>query len=245
MFKKLFRKIDNLIGSEHVSNLPPEEKFFSDIVGYSDIKKLFMKSIISKEPVHILLTGPPACSKTVFLLEMLEGLDNSYFIDAVGASGAGVVNHLFENDIKYLLVDEIDKLKKNDQTALLNVMETGILSETKMKGKTRQKKMTVWIFATSNEISKISKPLRSRFMELHLDEYSLDEFMEITRRLLAKKYRLDTQIAEKIAFSVWNKMQSKDIRDVLQIAKLTTSISDVDWLIQVQMKYAGKKYDSD
>lgn len=245
MFKKLFRKIDNLIGSEHVSNLPPEEKFFSDIVGYSDIKKLFMKSIISKEPVHILLTGPPACSKTVFLLEMLEGLDNSYFVDAVGASGAGLVNHLFENDIKYLLVDEIDKLKKNDQTALLNVMETGILSETKMKGKTRQKKMTVWIFATSNEISKISKPLRSRFMELHLDEYSLDEFMEITRRLLAKKYRLDTQIADKIAFSVWNKMQSKDIRDVLQIAKLTTSISDVDWLIQVQMKYAGKKYDSD
>jgi Holliday junction DNA helicase RuvB len=245
VFKKLFRKIDNLIGSEHVSNLPPEEKFFSDIVGYSDIKKLFMKSIISKEPVHILLTGPPACSKTVFLLEMLEGLDNSYFIDAVGASGAGLVNHLFENDVKYLLVDEIDKLKKNDQTALLNVMETGILSETKMKGKTRQKKMTVWIFATSNEISKISKPLRSRFMELHLDEYSLDEFMEITRRLLAKKYRLDTQIAEKIAFSVWNKMQSKDIRDVLQIAKLTTSISDVDWLIQVQMKYAGKKYDSE
>jgi replication-associated recombination protein RarA len=245
VFKKLFRKIDNLIGSEHVSNLPPEEKFFSDIVGYSDIKKLFMKSIVSKEPVHILLTGPPACSKTVFLLEMLEGLDNSYFIDAVGASGAGLVNHLFENDVKYLLVDEIDKLKKNDQTALLNVMETGILSETKTKGKTRQKKMTVWIFATSNEISKISKPLRSRFMELHLDEYSLDEFMEITRRLLAKKYRLDTQIAEKIAFSVWNKMQSKDIRDVLQIAKLTTSISDVDWLIQVQMKYAGKKYDSD
>jgi len=245
VFKKLFRKIDNLIGSEHESNLPPEEKFFSDIVGYSDIKKLFMKSIISKEPVHILLTGPPACSKTVFLLEMLEGLDNSYYIDAVGASGAGLVNHLFENDVKYLLVDEIDKLKKNDQTALLNVMETGILSETKMKGKTRQKKMTVWIFATSNEISKISKPLRSRFMELHLDEYSLDEFMEITRRLLAKKYRLDTPIAEKIAFSVWNKMQSKDIRDVLQIAKLTTSISDVDWLIQVQMKYAGKKYDSD
>ena len=89
MFKKLFKKIDNLIGSEYVSNIPPEEKFFSDIVGYSDIKKLFMKSIISKQPVHILLTGPPACSKTVFLLEMLEGLDNSYFVDAAGASGAG------------------------------------------------------------------------------------------------------------------------------------------------------------
>ena len=152
-----------------------------------------------------------------------------------------MINYLFENDIKYLLVDEIDKLKKNDQTALLNVMETGILSETKMKGKTRQKKMNLWIFATSNEISKLAKPLRSRLMELHLEEYTLDEFIEITRRLLAKKYQLDTQIAEKIGFSVWNKMQSKDIRDVLQIAKLTTSLSDVDWLIQVQMKVCWKE----
>ena len=92
-----------------------------------------MRSIVSKEPVHILLTGPPACSKTVFLLEMREGLDNSYFVDATGASGVGMVGHLFDNNTKYLLVDEIDKLKKNDQGNLLNVMETGILSETKIK----------------------------------------------------------------------------------------------------------------
>ena len=94
-----------------------------------------------------------------------------------------------------------------NQVALLNVMETGILSETKLKGKTRQKKMILWIFATSNEISNLSKPLRSRFMELHLNEYTFDEIMEITRRLLAKKFNLNR-----------NKMQSKDTRDVLQVA---------------------------
>lgn len=241
MFKSLFRKIDEVLGLENEPSVPPEEKFFSDIVGYSDIKKLFMKSIVCKEPVHILLTGPPACSKTVFLLEMWEGLDNAYFIDAVGASGAGMVEHLFYNDTKYLLIDEIDKLKKNDQVALLNVMETGILSETKLKGKTRQKNMNLGIFATSNEIDKLSKPLRSRFMELHLDEYTYEEFMEITRRLVMKKHRLDREIAEKIGYSVWNTMQSKDVRDVLQIAKLTKSLPDVDWLVQVQMKYGRKK----
>ena len=202
-----------------------------------------LKSIVSKEPVHILLTGPPACSKTVFLLEMLEGLDNTYFIDATGASGAGMVDHLFNNSTKYLLVDEIDKLKKSDQSNLLNAMETGILSETKLKGKTRQKKMNLWIFATSNEIGKLSKPLRSRFMELHLDEYTFEEFMEITRRIVMKKYHLGRDIAEKIGHLVWNKMQSKDVRDVLQIAKLTKSLSDVDWLVDIQMKYGRKKDD--
>jgi Holliday junction DNA helicase RuvB len=242
MFKNLFKKIDGVLGFEHEPSVPPEEKFFSDVVGYSDIKKLFMRSIVSKEPVHILLTGPPACSKTVFLLEMREGLDNSYFVDATGASGVGMVGHLFENNTKYLLVDEIDKLKNIDQGNLLNVMETGILSETKIK-KTRQKKMNLWIFATSNEIDRLSEPLRSRFMELHLDEYTFEEFMEITRRLVMKKHHLERVIAEKIGYLVWNKMQSKDVRDVLRVAKLAKSLSDVDWLVDVQMKYGRKKED--
>jgi hypothetical protein len=38
-------------------------------------------------------------------------------------------------------------------------------------------------------------------------------------------------------------MQSKDVRDVLQIAKLTKSLSDVDWLVDIQMKYGRKKDD--
>ncbi|MGH9979798.1 MAG: hypothetical protein ACRD8Z_28745, partial [Nitrososphaeraceae archaeon] len=54
VFKTLFKRL----GIEHeVDILPPEEKFFSGIVGYADLKKLFMRSIISREPSHILLTG--------------------------------------------------------------------------------------------------------------------------------------------------------------------------------------------
>ena len=145
MFRDLFKRVDDIFSNERREELPPEEKFFADIVGYS------------------------ASSKTVFLLELAEGLNNAYFVDAVGASGAGMVNYLFANDVKCLLIDEIDKMKKNDQEqALLNVMETGILSETKLKGKTRQKRMKLWIFATSNDVDRLSNPLRSRFMELHL-----------------------------------------------------------------------------
>ena len=157
---------------------------------------------------------------------MLEGLDDAYFVDAVGASGAGMVDHLFNSNTKYLLIDEIDKMKKNDQAALLNVMETGILSETKL-GKTRQKKMKLWIFATSNDVEKLSAPLRSRFMELHLEEYTYEEFTEIVRRLLKKRYRLDSTISEKIGHEVWYTMKSKDVRDAIRIAKLTKSSDDV------------------
>jgi hypothetical protein len=50
-----------------------------------------------------------------------------------------------------MLIKEMDKMKKSDQVALLNVMKTGILSETKSKRTkgSRQQKMNLWIFATS------------------------------------------------------------------------------------------------
>jgi Holliday junction DNA helicase RuvB len=239
MFKNQFKKIDGVFGS-HGHNITPEEKFFANVVGYPDIKKLLLKSVVSKEPINILLTGPPSSSKTIFLLEMLEGLDQTYFIDAVSASGAGMTEHLFTNNTKYLLIDEIDKMKKNDQAALLNVMETGILSETKLKGKTRQRKMKLWIFATSNDVERLSAPLRSRFMELHLEEYTFEEFIEIVRRLLWKRYGLDVTVSEKIGYAVWNKIKSKDVRDVIGIAKLAKSPADIDWLVDVQLRY-GKK----
>ena len=230
-------KFTSLFSVLQRQKLPIEEKSFPNVVGYPDIKKLLLKSVMSNDPIHIVLTGPPSSSKTVFLLDLLDSLRDAYFVDAVGASGPGMMQHLFTSDTKYLLIDEIDKMKRSDQAALLNVMETGILSETKLKGKTRQKKMKLWIFATSNHIERLSDPLRSRFMELHLQEYTCEEFMEISTRLLNKRYKLDSNISYKIGHSVWNKMNSKDIRDVIKIAKLVKSSDDIDWIIDVQMKY--------
>ena len=238
MFKNLFKKIGFYDDPER--RLSPEEKFFSNVVGCTDIKKLLFKCVISKEPVNILLTGPPSSSKTIFLLEMLEGLDDAYFMDGASASAAGMTDHLFNSNTKYLLIDEIDKMKKNDQVALLNVMETGILCETKLNGKTRQKKMKLWIFATSNTVQRLSGPLRSRFMELHLEEYAIQEFVEIVIKVLQKKYQKDKGISEKIAYAVWDQLKSKDVRDAVKIAKLAKSPMDVDWLVQVQMKHAKK-----
>jgi thiazole synthase ThiGH ThiG subunit len=77
-------------------------------------------------------------------------------------------------------------------------------------------------------------------MELHLVEYTYEEFTEIVRRLFKKKYHMSEELSEKITYAVWNTMRSKDIRDAINIAKLTKSTTDVDWLVDVQMRY-GKK----
>jgi holliday junction DNA helicase RuvB len=50
-------------------------------------------------------------------------------------------------------------------------------------------------------------------------------------------------ISDRISYLVWNRMKSKDIRDVLKIGKLAKNMSDVDWLVDVQIKYGKhKKY---
>ena len=42
---------------------------FDNIIGYEDIKKLFFLSFESQKPIHVLLVGPPASAKTLFMLD--------------------------------------------------------------------------------------------------------------------------------------------------------------------------------
>jgi hypothetical protein len=43
---------------------------FSRIEGLDDIKEMMLRALESLERVHILLTGPPACAKSLFMLEI-------------------------------------------------------------------------------------------------------------------------------------------------------------------------------
>jgi hypothetical protein len=74
----------------------------------------------------------------------------------------------------------------------------------------------------------------------HLYEYNFDEFRELIVKLGANTYRLNREIADKIAYVVWYEMGTKDVRDALQLAKLPTSIDDVETIARTVMKYKPK-----
>jgi hypothetical protein len=76
-------------------------------------------------------------------------------------------------------------------------------------------------------------------LEFHLPEYTFDQFSEIGRRLLSKRLGHCNQVADEISAAVWNEMNSKDVSDVLSIAKLVHSIEDVSWLVQVHKRYGN------
>jgi MoxR-like ATPase len=219
--------------------------FDSTIVGMEDLKKIMIKCIRSKEPINVLLCGPPACAKTLFLLAIHKKVNNCYFVDGANSSGAGMIEYLFEYpETRILLIDELDKINKRDQANLLNLLETGILSSTKIR-KTAQQKMQIKVFATSNNATKISKPLRSRMLEFHLKAYSYGEFLDISKELLSERYNHRNGLSEAIAGSVWNIMRSKDIRDVLAIGKLASSVEDVQFIVQTMKKYGSALAEQD
>jgi Holliday junction DNA helicase RuvB len=125
--------------------------------------------------------------------------------------------------VPYVLIDEIDKMSPRDQTFLLNLMETGIVTETKY-GKTREAKIKTSVFATCNDGRKLSAPLQSRFFIVELEPYTYEQFYEITLHLL------DEEFARIIADAVWNR--SRNLRDCVRIGKLARSEEDVNFLIE-------------
>jgi hypothetical protein len=81
---------------------------------------------------------------------------------------------------------------------------------------TKTVKANIVIFATSNGTGRLSKPLLSRFTVYEIPEYTYEEFEGIALRIIKK---LHPNAVIQIASSVW-KAGSRDIRDVLKIAKL-------------------------
>jgi len=204
---------------------------FENIVGNVDTKLILNKAILSERPIHVLLYGKPGSAKTMFLTEIMRRLKNSYFIVGSNTTKAGLVNQLFENEPKYLLIDEIDKMNGNDQVSLLNLMETGIISETKVN-KTRHLELESWVFATANRCEKIIEPLLSRFVVLEIPDYTFEEFKEIAVSKLGKE-KIGKYMAAFIARKVWYELSSKDVRDVIKVGRLTETFADVESVIRI------------
>ena len=183
------------------------------------------------------MKGKPGCAKTMFLTEIMKSLKDSYFVVGSNATKAGLVNQLFKRQPKFLLIDELDKMPHRDQTSLLHLMETGIISETKMK-KTRQMNLTSWVFGTANSTDKIIEPLLSRFVILHVPDYTFEEFTEVAISRLAKE-NVNRIIAAVIAEKVWTVLKSRDIRDVIKIARLVTNQEDIYRIIGIMHRYSN------
>lgn len=222
--------------SEPMADRVSKVEQFESIVGYDDVKRLFNMSLSSEKPVHILLVGPPASAKTLFMLECMK-LERSYFTLGSHSTKSGMIDYLFEKRPRYLIVDEIEHMPMKDQTALLSLMETGIVSETKYQ-RTRNTQLKTWVFATSNGTERMLTPLLSRFVVLHFKQYSFGSFQEVCTHILARE-GVPSEVGQAIADAVWTKLKSRDIRDCIKLGRLAKTKADVEWIAQTMKTYKG------
>jgi MoxR-like ATPase len=213
---------------------------FGEIIGHHNIKKILIRSLLSNEPVHVLLVGSPGSAKTLFLTEIIHSFRYCIFAVASNTTRAGLMDQLFKTMPKYLLMDELEKMNVADQTSLLHLMQTGIISETKMK-KTRELKLTTRVIATANSCEKLITPLLSRFVILDVPEYTFEEFKEISVEILAKE-NVNKQLAATIAEKVWNELDSKDIRDVIKVSRLSDNNEEVAFAVSMMKRHHKRSY---
>jgi holliday junction DNA helicase RuvB len=116
------------------------------------------------------------------------------------------------------------------------LMETGIITETKVK-KTREMELTSWVFATCNNNERILEPLLSRFIVLAVPEHNYEQFVHIAVTRLGKE-DIDKYTAMFIAKKVWHDLGSKDVRDVVKVARLITNQEDISNIISMMQRYS-------
>jgi len=80
----------------------------------------------------------------------------------------------------------IEKMSVIDQTALLHLIGTGRISETKIN-KIGQMELTSWFFATANSCDKIIELLLSRFVVLEIPKYTFEKLTDLAIKMLAKE----------------------------------------------------------
>jgi len=216
--EKALADYDGSFTQEAIAEQIPSN-LFGVVIGHEDKLEIMKRSLSAERPVHCLLWGSPSSAKSL-ILEELARLPNSRMVLGSALTRAGLLDVLFNDRPKYLLLDELEKIKSTeDLAALLSLMERGLITETKYR-RHRTIRLKTWVFSTCNEIHGLPRELLSRFLLLRFRDYTPDEFREVTVNVLSQREGVGENLAIYIAQKVLEELQSRDVRDCCKIARL-------------------------
>jgi len=209
-----------LAGPDDISPLRVElpEDVFGDIIGHDETKELLRACISAEKPVHVLLAGPPALAKTLFLWEIERALgEQAVWLVGSAASKAGLWDLVVLKRPRVVLVDELDKMNAADTAALLSMMEGGRLVRAK-KGRELEISYQIWVIAATNRIHGLSPELLSRFAVRNISAYSRADYKAVVKGVLVHREGISAEVAEEIAQRLDG--MSQDVRDAVRVARL-------------------------
>lgn len=198
------------------------DDMFEDIIGHLEVKELLRASLQAEKPVHILLSGPPALAKTLFLwdIERAAG-ERAIWLVGSATSKAGLWDLVAERQPRILLIDELGKMNAADTAALLSMMEGGRLVRAK-KGRELNIQHLVWVIAAANKTYGLSPELLSRFAVRRIEAYNRSDYQTVVRGVLVRHENVEPELAQEIAQRLDGR--SQDVRDSVRVARLATQL---------------------
>ena len=220
------------------------EQFFFPIYGLRDIKENLYRVLIDSKQKNILLSGPSSSSKDMFLTKIYDQCNDVIYYEPALEKRPNLVEQIYKNkNVKVIIIDSIDKLRKSDWNILPNLLKNGIIEKTIKTNKIEIKLDNIKIFAALNEdqhrsdTNELLSKIRALFVECNISEYTDEEFIEFVKFYCRNK--LPNEKGEIMARELI-KYNSKVIKEVISFSKIlreTDTKEDIVRIIEDRMKH--------
>lgn len=187
---------------------------FDEIVFDPLNKKLLENIIINKNFPNLLFYGPPGTGKTTSIINLINAYQDSpncknlmIHLNASDERGIDIIRNqinsfvnsksLFNDGMKFVILDEVDYMTKNAQIALKYLIQS-------YKSKVR-------FCLICNYISRIDEALQNEFVRLRFNQLPQDEIISFLRNI-NKCEKLE--YSEKALYSI-QKLFNSDIRSMI------------------------------
>lgn len=215
------------------------DELFNPIVGYDDVKERFKRSLSTGSVRQsILLIGPPASAKTIFLEEVAR-LKGVVRISGRATSQAGFEDRIVERP-NFIIIDEFDELDGDVLSVLLNYQDPRQDFSITKSGKMDTIEDKPPIFASANSTRGIPAPNLDRFWKFTFSKYTDDEFRRICQNLLPRDFEVDEELSVYIADELRNFNENSTVRDAERIAEVCETREEVDEEIEILKEYSSK-----
>jgi DNA polymerase III delta prime subunit len=213
-----------------IQNIDPEI-LFKKVIEMETQKRILTDAIYAKDPVHVILIGPPGNGKTLFLECIRDAFPQySQWIDSTTSSGIGMVERIFEkaNRLRFLLVDELEKYNMDDRTVLLGLLSSGTLSRNLKEVSIELTNLKIWFFSTCNDIKKMYKQqpeFVNRCEIIKIPALDYPTFLYVASKRLQREQGVhNEEIAKYIAARVFHDFGNEtDMRRCIRLAQMVNS----------------------
>ncbi len=220
-----------------------ESLTFNQIIGYDDVKEVYVLGLTAAGRVKIIFNGPAASGKSLFIEGTVEAFgEKCFFFDATTGSVEKFLQELelVQDKIEILAIDELDKWNSKEQTKLYSLFEKGIV-DLNYKSYEVHIKMNpnFKIVCSSNSTKRLNAPLKSRADIFNFTEYTKEEFIQICTIKLAERMIPENIIVTILGYKL--ERNDKDVRRVIGLIEYlrpeTDTVESVLRLLRTKDKF--------